>query len=358
MTEGSMTEPALVQVERRQALMILRMNRPRALNALNLDLIEALTRALQQAFDDDSIHSIWLESAFDKAFCAGGDVKSLVTAVAGQSADEQRRIGHRYFAAEYQLDAMIEHSPKPIVAYGRGLVMGGGWGLFAGADLRLVDHSSRFAMPELQIGLFPDVGAAHFLQKTDWRAGTLIGISGIHLTMADVLALGYAQAAVDAEQVITLQADLAAGQLPAELALAKPDANLEAHRQAWQQALETLGEPLLSDWMSAARGSKFAPFQAAAEQWRSASALSIAHCWYHFKHLRQASRLQALATDLVVASNLCSEPEFAEGVRALLIDKDKQPNWLYPQIEAVPFNLVERFYRPLPFETASIHAPA
>lgn len=357
MTLDPATANALVQTERRQALMILRLNRPEALNALNLDLIAALTTALQQAFDDDSVSSIWLESAVEKAFCAGGDVKALVTAVAGQPAAEQRRIGHRYFAAEYQLDAMIAHSPKPIVAYGRGLVMGGGWGLFAGADLRLVDRSSRFAMPELQIGLYPDVGAAHFLQQNDWRAGTLIGISGLHLSMIDVLALGYAEAAVDADQVVVLQAGLAAGQRPQQLTLAATDAAVQAHRLAWQQALEALGVPLLNDWMNAVRSSDFAPFQAAAEQWRTASALSIAHCWYHFKHLRQASRVQALATDLVVASNLCSEPEFAEGVRALLIDKDKQPKWLYPQVENVPFNLIERFYRPLPFETVSIGTP-
>ncbi|PTY36805.1 hypothetical protein BGP77_05835 [Saccharospirillum sp. MSK14-1] len=357
MTTGNNNDNALVRLERRQALQLIRLNRPQALNALNLELIEALTQALQQAFDDDSVRSIWLESTTEKAFCAGGDVKALVTDVTGHPADEQRRIGHRYFAAEYQLDAMIEHSPKPIVAYGRGLVMGGGWGLFAGADLRLVDHRSRFAMPELQIGLFPDVGAGHFLQKPDWRAGTLIGISGMHLTMKDLLALQYAHAETDDEQVAALQASLAAGQLPHQLELTEPTHEVQAHRQAWQQALDSLGDPLLNDWMTVVRNSHFAPFQAAAEQWRTASALSIAHCWYHFKRLRKASRLQALATDLVVASNLCSEPEFAEGVRALLIDKDKQPQWLYPQVESVPFNLIERFYRPLPFETASIEQP-
>lgn len=348
----------VLQLERRQALQLIRLNRPDALNALNLELIEALTTALQQAFDDDSVRSIWLESAFEKAFCAGGDVKFLITGVTGQSADEQRRFGHRYFSAEYQLDAMIEHSPKPIVAYGRGFVMGGGWGLFAGADIRLVDRSSRFAMPELQIGLFPDVGAAHFLQKKDWRAGTFIGISGIHLSMADVLALEYAHAEVDADQAAAMQDQLAAGRLPEQLVLAASGAEILAHRQSWQQALDGLGEPLLSQWMAAVLRSDFKPFQAAAEQWRTASALSIAHSWYHFKRLRQSSRIQALSTDLVVASNLCSEPEFAEGVRALLIDKDKRPKWLYPQAETVPFNLIERFYRPLPFAIEAIKKPA
>lgn len=353
-----MTDIDWVQLEQQQALMILRLNRPLALNALNLELIEALTAALQQAFDEPSVRSIWLESAFDKAFCAGGDVKALVSALAHLNADEQRRLGHRYFAAEYQLDAMIEHSPKPIVAYGRGLVMGGGWGLFAGADLRLVDASSRFAMPELQIGLFPDVGAGHFLQRHHWRAGTLIGISGIHLNSQDVLALDYAHAQVDAAEVTGLQMALAEGRSPAELEMKPADAELDAHRDAWLSALDQLGEPVLSDWMARVRGSEFAPFKAAAAQWQSASALSIAHTWHHFKRLRDTTRLTALQTDLVVASNLCSEPEFAEGVRALLIDKDKQPKWLYPAVDNVPFNLIERFYQPLPFETASIDAPA
>lgn len=355
MTAGNHNENALVQLERRQALQLIRLNRPQALNALNLELIAALTLALQQAIDDDSVRTIWLESSSEKAFCAGGDVKALATELAGQPTDEQRRIGHRYFAAEYQLDAMIEHSPKPIVAFGRGLVMGGGWGLFAGADLRLVDRSSRFAMPELQIGLFPDVGAGHFLQKPDWRAGTFIGISGIHLSMLDVLALEYAHAEVDDQEVAALQAKLAGGESPAQLELAQPNSEIQAHRQAWQQALASLGEPLLSDWMQAVRRSDFAPFQAAAEQWRTASALSIAHCWYHFKRLRQASRVEALEMDLTVGSNACSEREFLEGVRALLIDKDKQPAWLYPSVTSVPFSLIERFYQPLPFTTETIY---
>ena len=353
-----MTDIELVQTEQRQALMILRINRPLALNALNLELIEALTTALQQAFDDPSVRSIWLESALEKAFCAGGDVKALVSALAHLNADEQRRLGHRYFAAEYRLDAMIEHSPKPIVAYGRGLVMGGGWGLFAGADLRLVDASSRFAMPELQIGLFPDVGAGHFLQRPHWRAGTLIGISGMHLNSQDVLALGYAHAQLEATDLERLQSELANGRLPGELTLDEPGDAVKAQGDTWLSALESLGEPILSDWMAAVRASDFAPFKAAAAQWQTASSLSIAHSWYHFKRLRDASRLAALQTDLVVASNLCSEPEFAEGVRALLIDKDKQPKWLYPAVENVPFNLIERFYQPLPFETAAIEAPA
>ncbi|WP_108124515.1 enoyl-CoA hydratase/isomerase family protein [Saccharospirillum mangrovi] len=352
-----MTNTDLVQVQRRQALTILRLNRPLALNALNLELIEVLTKALQQAFDDPEVRSIWLESAVEKAFCAGGDVKALVSALAHLNAEEQRRLGHRYFAAEYRLDAMIEHSPKPIVALGRGLVMGGGWGLFAGANVRLVDASSRFSMPELQIGLFPDVGAGHFLQKHHWRAGTLIGISGIHLTHDDVLALDYAHAQVGAEDVALLQAELASGKLPAELTLSPADARILEHRDAWLSALESLGEPVLSDWIAQVQASDFEPFKAAAVQWQTASSLSIAHTWHHFKRLREASRLTALQTDLVVASNLCSEPEFTEGVRALLIDKDKQPKWLYPAVENVPFNLIERFYQPLPFETARIEAP-
>lgn len=352
-----MTNTTLVQTERRQALMLIYLNRPQALNALDAELIAALTQALKEALDDPQVRSIWLGSAVDKAFCAGGDVKALVSAVAGRPAQEQRRIGHRYFAAEYQLDALIQHSPKPIVAYGRGLVMGGGWGLFAGADLRLVDASSRFAMPELQIGLFPDVGAAHFLQQPDWRAGTLIGISGIHLNAQDVVALGYAHAEVDADQIAAFQDALAEGQWPSQLSWPSPAAEVIDHRQAWQSALDSLGDPRLSDWMAQVRRSDFAPFQAAAAQWQTASALSVAHCWYHFKRLRQASRLEALRADLVVASNLCSEPEFAEGVRALLIDKDKQPKWLYPEVDTVPFNLIERFYQPLPFEPASIDAP-
>lgn len=354
MNDATFTDEPLVQTEQRGALAIVRLNRPRALNALNLPLIEALTEALQAVFADPAVVTVWLESTSEKAFCAGGDVKALAAALAEAEPDEQRRLGHRYFAAEYRLDALIEHSPKPIVAYGRGLVMGGGWGLLAGADWRLVDASSRFAMPELQIGLFPDVGAAHYLQAPGWRAGTFVAISGVHLSMLDALALGYADAQVDAESVATLQAALAEGRRVGELPVPAPPDELADCRDQWQGALTALGEPNLAAWMEQIRASDFAPFQAAAVQWQTASALSIAHTWYHCKRLRNASRVEALQADLTVGSNACAEREFLEGVRALLIDKDKTPVWLYPSVESVPFSLIERFYRPLPFEVDTL----
>jgi len=355
MTDAPSTAEPLVISERRGALAVLQLNRAKALNALNLPLIEALTDALQQALVDDAVQTIWLQSSSEKAFCAGGDVKALAAALAEVDADQQRRLGHQYFAAEYQLDALIEHSPKPIVAYGRGLVMGGGWGLLAGADWRLVDASSRFAMPELQIGLFPDVGAAHFLQASDWRAGTFVAISGVHLSMLDALALDYADAEVNADSVAAIQTALADGKTLSELLAAEQTSpEVEQRHQQWQTELEALGEPNLSDWMEQIRASDFAPFKAAAEQWQSASALSVALTWYHCKRLRQASRVEALQTDLTVGSNACSEREFLEGVRALLIDKDKQPAWLYPTITSVPFSLIERFYQPLPFDAETL----
>ena len=354
MNDATFPEEPLVQIEQRGALAIVRLNRPSALNALNLPLIEALTEALQSVLGDPGVATVWLESTSEKAFCAGGDVKALATALAEAEPDEQRRLGHHYFAAEYRLDALIEHSPKPIVAYGRGLVMGGGWGLLAGADWRLVDATSRFAMPELQIGLFPDVGAGHFLQALCWRAGTFVAISGVHLSILDVLALGYADAQVDAASVATMQAALAEGRTLDELPLPAAPDELADCRDQWQGALTALGEPNLADWMAQIRASDFEPFQAAAIQWQTASALSIAHTWHHCKRLRTSSRLEALQTDLTVGSNACAEREFLEGVRALLIDKDKTPAWLYPTVASVPFGLIERFYQPLPFEAERI----
>lgn len=353
MTDAS-DRPHPVLVDRRGALCVLRMNRPRALNALNLELIEALTDAIKDAVADDSVKTLWLESSSEKAFCAGGDVKALYQGLAGADASAQRLTGYRYFLAEYRLDALIEHCPKPIVAWGDGLVMGGGWGLFAGADLRLVGERTRLAMPELQIGLFPDVGAAHFLQRPDWRIGTVLGISGVHLSAPEAVALGYADALTTAEQTAVLRRRLEAGEAP-EACLPHPrPESAEDIRAAWHDAVDALPPPNLVQWMAHIGRSEFEPFHRAREQWQTGSALSIALTWVHFRRLREAGRTQALAEDLVVGANACGEREFCEGVRALLVDKDKSPQWQYRSVENVPYNLIERFYRPLPFEVERI----
>lgn len=353
MTE-SLASTFPVVTDRRGSLCIIRMNRPKALNALNIELIQELTGAIKQAIADDSVQTIWLESTTEKAFCAGGDIKALYQALADGDANAQRETGYRYFLAEYQLDALIEHCPKPIVAWGDGLVMGGGWGLLAGADLRLVTGKTRMAMPELQIGLFPDVGAAHFLQCPDWRIGTVLGMSGLHLSGDDALALGYADASLSGEEAVTLRRQLAEGMALTSWTRPPESEAIGALRQQWLQAADELPEPNLADWMRHIRTSDFKPFRQAVEQWQSGSSLTVALTWIHFKRLRHASRTEALSQDLVVGANACTEREFAEGVRALLIDKDKQPNWLYPSVESVPYSLIERFYRPLPFNTEAI----
>jgi len=353
MTETpSQTSPLIV--EQHGAVRRLRMNRPAALNALNLDLIEALAAAIEEALDDDRVTTLWLESTSERSFCAGGDVKALAQVLRDASADEQRRTGHRYFLAEYRLDALIAHCPKPIVAWGQGLVMGGGWGLLAGADLRLVTVDARFAMPEIQIGLFPDVGAAHFLQQPDWRLGTFLGISGVHISGREAVALGYADAVMTPDTVEPLFNVLAEGQPLEEWQRPEPDADTQSLATAWNEALDSLPAPVLADWIDHINQYDFKAFNEAAEQWQRGSALSMALTWHHFKRLRQASRVEALEMDLIVGAQACSEREFLEGVRALLIDKDKSPVWLYPNTTAVPFTMIERFYRPLPFEAGVI----
>ncbi|MDX1344240.1 MAG: enoyl-CoA hydratase/isomerase family protein, partial [Reinekea sp.] len=171
-----------IKTSHTDSLLIIQLDRPAALNALNLDMLKQLKTILVDAFADDQVNSIWLESSTEKAFCAGGDVKALVQDIDQHAlAIERSAIGKTYFSLEYGIDLLIEQSPKPIVAYAQGITFGGGWGLFAGANLRLAGPGARFSMPEIQIGFYPDVGAANFLQKTDWKIGTFVGLSGVVL---------------------------------------------------------------------------------------------------------------------------------------------------------------------------------
>lgn len=322
------------------ALKVIRLNRPEALNALSLQMLMQLHDAIKSAINNDNIKAIWLESAHDRGFCAGGDVKALAQEIDGlEDPAEQEAIASRYFNLEYGVDLLIEQCPKPIVVFADGLVYGGGWGLFAGAQLKLCTERSSFSMPENQIGFYPDVGAAEFLQRPDWKQGTFLGLSGMAISAHQAMALNYVDDIIDTDYAEVLKTSLSDGLHVTDLDIESAELSVNDIAEQWREAMTLLPDDAsLNDWINIVQqhAGTYEFFQQTDLKWQTASAWSLAFTWQYFRQMRSSSRETVLTQDAIVGSKLCSHNDFYEGVHAKLIDKNREPHWLYPHVESVP----------------------
>ena len=322
---------------------VITLDAPKSLHALNLDMIRAIDGALLRWMDDTSIACVVLQSSTDKAFCAGGDVRSLRTAVAEQPGVVPNPQALAFFAEEYRLDHRIHTYAKPLLVWGGGIVMGGGLGLMAGASHRVVTETTRIAMPEITIGLFPDVGGSWFLGRMPGRSGLFLGLTGAPMNAADALFAGLGD--------YFLQQDAREPVLDA-LAQASWRADPQANRQQLDRLLRSFAAPAsllpvsevranfdaiasltqaptLQEVMAAiaAYAGDSAWLQKAAHSLAKGAPSSAALVWAMRERTRHLSLAQVFQLELIVAVQCCAHPDFAEGVRALLIDKDGAPQW-------------------------------
>lgn len=338
---------------------VARLNQPKTLNSLSLTMIRDLEAKLDQWAGDDAIAAVWLEGAGDKAFCAGGDIVALYRSMTeGASGPDE---GVEFFTEEYALDYQIHTFPKPIVAWGHGFVMGGGVGLLAGASHRVVTEKSRVAMPEVTIGLYPDVGASWFLNHMPGHLGLFIGLTGVHLNAADACFVGMADRIIASDHreavLETLQqSDLlatapekavgqvlrtfereSAGAIPGSAVRERLDiinAMMDADDLASQ--VERIGAYAGDDvW-----------FQKAAKTAKTGSPTSMAILERQMRHARLDGLKTVFEKELNLSIRCLQKGEFAEGIRALLIDKDKQPRWRYPSLEAMDPAWIDSFFEP------------
>ena len=322
-----------------QAIGILNLNRPKALNALNLALITALRSQLLAWQQDHNIVAVWLQGS-DKALCAGGDIREVqqhtLNAASSSAALQQ---ASDFFQAEYGLYAAMARYSKPIIAWCGGIVMGGGLGLAAASSVRIVTETTLMAMPEISIGLFPDAGANWFLQRFPWQSGVFLGLSGARFNGSDALLGNLAEHALPAaSREATLQALCAAdwqGAPPREVitqtllampAQALPASNVLAHQAEIQQVVTQPNfQAALQQIQSLASRSPW--LQAAADYVAQGCASSAGLHWLLMQRCRYLSLEEVLNLEHTVASHCVTRADFLEGVRALLIDKDKQPRW-------------------------------
>ena len=306
------------------------LNRPQTLNALDLSMIRACAQALESWHDDPQVHAVVIEGAGDRAFCAGGDVRALRQ----YELDGEHHKAETFFREEYQLNLAIATYPKPYIALIDGICMGGGIGVSVHAPYRVATERAAFAMPETAIGFFPDIGATYFLPRLPGQLGTYLGLTGVRMQGADAVHAGLATHFVPHADLPTLSRALAEDGLAALGTHAGPPAafSLAAQRAAIDHCfgadnmaenvrrLETIGDAWATQTLAALRTV-------------SPSAL----CWT-LEALRRGANLtlpQCQAADLALTRTTMRHPDFAEGVRAMVVDKDRKPRWQPSRIEDV-----------------------
>jgi enoyl-CoA hydratase/carnithine racemase len=332
------------------------LHRQRQLNALNLEMCDLMLHRFRRWRSDEGIVAVLLDGAGDKGFCAGGDVAELIRHV--RAGGPQRFApGDAFFEVEYQLDRLIHEFPKPVVVYIHGICMGGGIGLSVGASHRVVSDGARVAMPEIQIGMFPDVGGGWFLNRVPGGAGLVMALTGLTINEADMLFAGLADYFVPREARDELYAQLLGhawtGHATSDrqsltcLLLSQhecfrnglPNSNLRSR-------FETLRWIAAQPCVRAVRDALLAA--AADEPWFRVPADSLAEgsptaahvTWEYLRRCRRLSLAEVLAHDLPLARQFLRRADFPEGVRALLIDKDRTPVWSPGRFEDVTPALV------------------
>ncbi|MCO5396728.1 enoyl-CoA hydratase/isomerase family protein [Ralstonia soli] len=341
---------------------IITLCRPKALNALSHDMILVLGAILRRCRDDGEIVAVVLHGAGEKAFCAGGDVRSLY-----DKATNKDRSWVQFFADEYQLDFAVHKFPKPVIALLDGITMGGGMGLSQGAWLRVVTERSKLAMPETRIGLVPDVGASYFLARMPVQVALYLALTGVALNGPDAVFSGLADVCVSSEWLSTFEErlvamprflldpafpdvllhslrtvfspnnqpheDCALGTLlPAINAHFRPSKSVVDIVQSLAESAEVEDDPARKDWLINTR-----------DALTKNSPLMVSVAKESVLRGREATLGECFRRELDVVVRCVDEGDFAEGVRALLLDRDHRPSWRPATLAEVKSDQVRHF---------------
>ncbi len=340
-------DEAEIICERRGACGFVLFNRPRALNALTPGMTLALAEALAAWERDPAVERVVARGAGERAYCAGGDIRLIYEQ--GLAGDHAGQLA--FWRAEYRLNQTIARYPKPYVALMDGFVMGGGVGVAIHGSHRIAGDKLGFAMPEVGIGFFPDVGATYFLPRLPGALGTYLGLTGARVGAGDAVATGLASAFApssrfdDLAEALTKTGDTDA--IVAAFSTNAPPPELAAHRRLIDACF---GAPDIAGVLrgldaAAAAGDAFAGATAVALRKMPPTSLAIG-----LRQMRLGGELsieEALRVEFRVVSRVCRMPDFYEGIRAAIIDRDGAPKWTPARLEDVDPAVVDACFAPL-----------
>ena len=346
-----------------RCIAIATLNAPATLNGLTLEMVDLLAEQLSLWADDPRVAVVVLRGAGEKAFCAGGDLHSLYKSMGEyreSGASDARKNGYAmaFFEREYRLDHQIHAYSKPIVCWGHGIVMGGGIGLMSGASHRIVSEGSRLAMPETGIGLFPDVGGTWLLSHAPGASGRFLALTGASIDASDAVYAGFADyviATMRHEEMLELLTAAAWQDEPAVNASTLDDLLRGlAVSDVSAGPLQRLRAHV--DACCAGTSLEHAVAQIAATEleeswWQKAQAALARACpssvrlsWELQHRASRLSLAEVFRLELIAVLRCAEHADFAEGIRALLIDKDRNPRWSPATLAGADLNFIERFF--------------
>ncbi|KAB7739521.1 enoyl-CoA hydratase/isomerase family protein [Parvibaculum sedimenti] len=338
-----MSEEAEVLFARNGVAGIITLNRPKALNALTLNMVRLIHPQLRAWAADDRVKIVIIEGAGEKAFCAGGDIRALHDW--GKTGDPSALA---FWREEYRLNTYIKRYPKPYVALMDGIDMGGGVGVSVNGSRRVATERLTFAMPETGVGLFPDVGGTYFLPRCPGEIGMFLGITGERLKVADAVYAGIADVYVPSDRLDLLKMRLAEGVsidvALRELSAPADEAPLARHRASIDRhfAKGSVSEIVAS---LKADGGEWEAKVAANIETKSPTSCSVA-----YRQIREGDRLsfeEAMQLEYRLTNRFIKGHDFYEGVRAIIIDKDQAPKWKPAKLDDVTTAEIDAYFAPL-----------
>jgi enoyl-CoA hydratase len=346
--DANASEDVLISVEGKVGR--IRLNRPKAIHALNTGMCAAILDALEAWRSDQGVEAVMIDHADGRGFCAGGDIRMIAESGAGDGS-----AARHFFRVEYRMNHALFTYAKPIVAFMDGITMGGGVGLSQPAKYRVATENTKFAMPETGIGLFPDVGGGWYLSRLPGRIGQYLAVTGHRIDCAECVALGlashYLPSAVLEDAKARIVADpQAIATVLADLSTEPPAATLLDHRGDIDRLFAS---DRLEDIVAAldADGGAWAQAQLATIRTKSPQSMKVS-----LKLLLDGATMPTFEDEMrqeyAVASHIVQRHDFIEGVRALIIDKDNAPAWNPARIEDVSDHLIDQIFAPLPEDAA------